>query len=331
MAIERHYAKYLKELGADLIHFPAPDKVFDFQAGNIVNKILFKTGIVTLYSKVSKELEAIAYKSKPDVIWIFKGMEILPATLEKLRKDFFLANYNPDHPFIIASRGSGNKNVTDSVGLYHLHFCYHSGLKKQIEQDYKIPATFLPFAYDLTESEYEEVKMEHEINKLCFLGNPDETRLSAIRYLADKGIAIDVYGHGWDRTILKQHKNVTVFDAVYGLPFWKKLRQYRVQLNVFRKHNIGSHNMRTFEIPAAGGIQLAPYSEEQTIFFEADREIFFYRSDEEMYNVAEKLMSMSTEAASAIREQARHRVKRDKNTYADRSFTVFNKFKNVVA
>ena len=32
--------------------------------------------------------------------------------------------------------------------------------------------------------------------------------------------------------------------------------------------------MRTFEVPAAGGIQLAPYSLEQTEFFLEDNEVF---------------------------------------------------------
>ena len=58
--------------------------------------------------------------------------------------------------------------------------------------------------------------------------------------------------------------------------FWRKNQEYRVQLNLFRQYNEGSHNMRTFEIPAVGGIQLTEYSTEQADFFKEGEEIFSF-------------------------------------------------------
>jgi len=60
------------------------------------------------------------------------------------------------------------------------------------------------------------------------------------------------------------------------------LKTYSIQLNIFRPHNIGSHNMRTFEIPAIGGLQLAPESAENREFFLPDSEIVLYSSVEEL-------------------------------------------------
>src|SRR5579863_7076280 len=281
-AIERLYIKYLTELGADIYLYPAADIVFDNHSANILNKILFKTKIRTGYRAVNKELIRQADLIKPDVIWVFKGMEIYPATLKLLGKKYALVNYNPDHPFVIASSGGGNKNVRDSVGLYRLHFCYNSNLQKQIEKDYKIPVVFLPFGYDLSAEEYAAILKEPELNRVCFLGNPDRTREETIEFVANNGYPVDVFGHGWDNTSLAHHNNVTVHDAIYGFEFWKKMRAYRVQLNIFRLHNIGSHNMRTFEIAGAGGIQLAPFSEEHAFFFKENRDIFLYRDKKEL-------------------------------------------------
>lgn len=327
MSIERIYAKYLRELGAEVNHFTAPDMVFDWHSKKIINKVLFRTGINRGYASVNRQLTDIVYSWKPDITWVFKGMELYPRTLAALKGKTKLVNYNPDHPYIIVSRGSGNKNVTDSVPLYDMHFCYHSGLIQKIRNQFNIPAVFLPFGFEMTEEDYEAAVGQPEINRICFLGNPDKIRESTILELADNGFAADVYGHGWDKTAVATNSAIKVHDAVYGEGFWKKLRQYRVQINIFREHNAGSHNMRTFEVPAVGGIQLLPYSEEQTAFFEDGREVFFYRNPQEMLEQAQRLLSLPAQQAHALRVAARKRSVESGYRYSDRARTVFENCK----
>ena len=326
-AIERYYVRYLKQFGARINHFPAPDIIFNYHSRNIFNKVLFKTKIKTGYAHVNKRLMQIAYDYKPDVIWVFKGMEIFPDTLEKLKKDFWLANYNPDHPFVITSSGSGNNNVTRSVGFYHLHFCYHTGLQQQIEKTFNLPAVFLPFAYETTDMVYEDQNNIDEINRVCFQGNPDKYRARKIEMLTEAGMEVDAYGIGWHHTALQHNSRVRLFNIASRPEFWKLNQQYRVQLNLFREYNNGSHNMRTFEIPAVGGIQLSPYSHEQTLFFDADKEIFFFNNDHEMVESAKKLLSLNQNEAMTIRSAARKRSIESPYTFRDRAQTVFDTFK----
>jgi len=331
MAIERHYVRHLTSLGVEIFHFAAPDIVYDFLSANILNKILFKTGIYTKYGTVNKELIAAAEAFQPDIIWVFKGMEVFPETLKLLGKKYKLANYNPDHPFIISSLGSGNNNVTDSVGLYDLHFCYSTSLQKHIEELYQIKTAFLPFGFELNEEEYKASLLEPEETGVCFLGNPDATRVDTIHYIAKHDIPIAVYGHGWQAEEFSKYPLVEVNDATYGSDFWLKLRQYRVQLNIFRKHNIGSHNMRTFEVPAVGGIQLTPYSDEQASFFEEGQEVFFYRDQDELILSINELLEMSIEEADVIRRQARARSLHEDYSYLNRARTVFSNFKEMLS
>ncbi len=330
MAIERHYVHYLRLLGADVLHYPSADIAADFYGAGIVNKLLFKTGIYTGYKPVNEALINKAYAYSPDLILVFKGMEIFPETLEKLGKDFRLANYNPDHPFIIVSKGSGNNNVTSSVGLYHCHFCYNRQLQQEIETKFNIPTVFLPFGFELPDSDYPAVSSEPEMMRACFLGNPDETRRQYVLALAQNGVPVDVYGHGWAKTGISKQAGVQVFDAVYGLECWKKLHQYRLQINIFRKHNNGSHNMRTFEIPAAGGIELSPFSEEQAGFFKEDQEIFFYNSREELISKAKKILAMTDTETATIRNAARKRSVQSGYRYADRAATVYGTAKKMM-
>ena len=329
-AIERYYVRYLKQLGAEINHFEAPDIVFNYHSRNIFNKILFKTKINTGYKPVNQKLIDIAYQYKPDVIWIFKGMEIYPETLMRLRTDFKLANYNPDHPFVITSSGSGNNNVTNSVGLYHLHFCYHTGLQAQIEKKFGLPTVFLPFAYDTSDMVYTDQNNITEIPRICFQGNPDKYRANKINMLTDAGMEVDAYGIGWGRTQLINNPRVRLFDIVPRPQFWKLNQEYRVQLNLFREYNNGSHNMRTFEIPAVGGIQLSPYSDEQTLFFDDNKEIFFFRNDSEMVAQAKKLLDMKTGEANHVRGAARKRSIESPYTFEDRARTVYDTFKKML-
>src|ERR1700712_5705469 len=84
VAIERHYKKYLMNFGVDILHYPAPDIIFRFHTANIFNKILFKTEIFKNYGHVNRELIRLATEFQPDIIWIFKGLEIYPSTLKTL-------------------------------------------------------------------------------------------------------------------------------------------------------------------------------------------------------------------------------------------------------
>jgi spore maturation protein CgeB len=55
----------------------------------------------------------------------------------------------------------------------------------------------------------------------------------------------------------------------------------KVNLNILRLQNKGSHNMRTFEIPACGGFMLHERSEEALELFEEGKEAEYYGSIEE--------------------------------------------------
>ncbi len=330
-ATERYFVDHLREFSAEVFQYNAPDIVFDNHSKNILNKILFKTKIRTGYKEVNDGLLSAAQLVNPDVIWVWKGMEIFPGTLKKLRsRGFKLANFNPDHPFIITSAGSGNSNVTNSVGLYDLHFCYHRKLISEIEERFHIPAVFLPFAYEKKDLTYLDPAGLSKINRVCFQGNPDNYRANMLSSLAMNGLEVDVYGQGWEKTKLAGMKNVRVYPIASRPDFWKKNQEYRIQLNLFRQYNEGSHNMRTFEIPAVGGIQLTEYSVEQADFFKEGEEIFFFRGKEDMLKKVNEILQMPESIITEIRNHARKRCLESGYTFTSRAMTVYKSFEKLI-
>jgi spore maturation protein CgeB len=325
-SIETHYLKYLRQmegLTVEVVSSSEIAKPYQTLIYKVINRL--SPNYNPYHQTVNQSLLQRAQLFRPDAILVFKGMEIYPQTLLQLRSlGIKLVNYNPDHPFLFVSRGSGNKNVRDNVGNYDLHLCYSLQIKQQIEKEYGLKAIHLPFGFELPEEDFKRVEREEELLKTCFIGNPDATRVQYLQYLLKNGLPVDVYGHNWAKHIReKKNSLLTIYPAVYGLEFWRTVRKYRVQLNIFREHNAGSHNMRTFEIPAVGGVQLAPFSSEHTDFFKENEEIFFYQSLEGLEEKIKFLLHTPISDMEAIRTQARKRSLVSAYSYEARAMQVY--------
>ncbi|RZJ53065.1 MAG: glycosyltransferase family 1 protein [Flavobacterium sp.] len=326
-AIENHYCKHLNELGVKTFLFPAGNifrKKYNTIGQKIIHKIYPKLILDEINNKLLDEISII----NPDIVWVFKGMEIYPKTLLEIRKKgIFLINYNPDHPFSFAHKGSGNANVKNSLSIYHLHLSYSKNIINELAKIYSADVLFLPFGYDHTGNVYDFLPSE-EINKIAFVGNPDANRTKILNNLASNGYSIDVFGNGWAKYVKAQ--NIKINDPIYGPELWETLQKYRIQLNIFRPHNLNSHNMRTFEVPSVGGIMLAPASEEHFQFFEDNKEAFFYRNEDELMKICEKILSLPKAEANKIRKAAHLRCIASKYSYLDRSEYLKSIFENYI-
>ena len=328
-AIENFYVKYLREVGIDIFHFPAQSIFYDHYQKNITNKIIYKLGISGILKQINKQFKKQVAQYKPDVIWVFKGMEIFPESLQWAKEQKIkLVNYNGDNPFLFSGKGSGNKNVTNAISLYDLHLTYNRAVKEEMEKEYHIKTEILPFGFDIEETIYDECKKEQEINKVCFLGNPDKHRGFFLQKLAEKGVQIDLYGNDWDKFV--QHPNVQTFTPVYADDCWLVLRKYRVQLNLMRPHNPDTHNMRTFEVPAVGGIQLAPYTPDHEIYFTPEKEIFLYTDMDNCVQQINKIISFTTSQTNLIRQSARARSIDAGYSYAERAKQAISIIKSII-
>lgn len=75
------------------------------------------------------------------------------------------------------------------------------------------------------------------------------------------------------------------------------------------KHPVPIVNLRAFEIPMSGGIQLCRYNPELAGYFEPEKEILFAHSDEELADKAKFYLAPEREAQRlAIRQAARKRA-----------------------
>lgn len=325
--LAHHYYRGLERIiGSDAIcgyyHNDDFNRVYQ---KNILSKIQHRLLPNQLFGRISMNLEELAEKHQPDTILIFKGMEVLPSTLKKLRsKNIRLVNYNLDHPFEFHSRGSGNKNVLNAIELYDLHISYSKKIINDLKSKYpRVKTAWLPFGFALEDSLFDSFKYkEEEINALCFVGVADKPRCEFVRKILKGGFPIHVYGHGWNE-MLESSPNLTVFGGVYNDDYWKTLHRYRVQLNLFRTHNEESHNMRSFEVPAVASIMLAPRTPEHLEFFTEGKEAFFFNNEEEAIKQTKNILSLPEEKALNIRKSARIRSINSGYAYEERAKQLF--------
>lgn len=90
------------------------------------------------------------------------------------------------------------------------------------------------------------------------------------------------------------------------------------------KHPLHIVNLRSFEIPMSGGLQICQYSEEIAEYFEDDKEIILYNSQEEMIDKARFYCSpKQANRRMIMRESARQRAEQN-HTWFIRFSKVFN-------
>lgn len=326
-AIENHFVKHFSSRGSTVELFPAQRFFYEYYYKNIGTKLICRLGLSRIYQEINANLLKRIEDFEPNVVFVFKGMEVLPETLVDMKKKGVkLVNYNPDNPFIFSGYGSGNKNVSESLKLYDLHLTYNLEILEKLKS-MQLKSEFFPFAFEEGIDRAPELIEAAEVLKPCFLGNPDKNRVEFLNQLADRGVKLDVYGNDWAKN--SRHPNITAYPPVYGDEMITVLRKYRVQLNLMRIHNLNSHNMRSQEIPGHGGIQLAPRTVEHEMLFNEGKEVFLYNDIDDCVEQINELLSISFEESFEIRKLAQNTAQ-SKHTYKQRSAQAAEMFEKLL-
>src|SRR4051812_37976906 len=98
-SLEKHYTKYLKEEGVDVRVSPLQSIFYQYYNKSIVHKVLYKLGVSGVKKAIKKNVKDNVEQWQPDVMWVFKGMEVTPELLQWVKtQGVKVVNYNPDNP-----------------------------------------------------------------------------------------------------------------------------------------------------------------------------------------------------------------------------------------
>ena len=144
-----------------------------------------------------------------------------------------------------------------------------------------------------------------------------------MKYLAQSGIKIDVFGNTWEKANVSNiSSNLTIhYQELVGGDYNHSLANAKIVLGFLRKINLDTQTSRTFEIPACGGFMIMEYTENQDRLFAEDKEMVYFRTKEELLDKVLYYIKHQDEARSIV-NKARLRCETDGYEYDYRINTI---------
>jgi len=217
---------------------------------------------------------------KADMLWVTKGQWALPELWQQykaIQPWTTLVCYNPDDPVVTYSRGGNAPWIKKSISCYDLYCTFKSDIVSDLKHFGAKKVAVIPFAWDpniLPRAQTTDIKYD-----LLFLANGDSERTKImIDIISDpltKNWNIGIFGH-WKKS---GHKRLD--SIIKPMPYKQDqiseaMANAVVSLNILRKQNITSHNLRSFEIPGAGGLSLSQFTEELGAIFPKDKAALYF-------------------------------------------------------
>jgi hypothetical protein len=179
---------------------------------------------------------------------------------------------------------------------------------------------YLPFAYEPTVHFPETPDPKFADRFACdvaFIGGGDADRVPYVDALRAAGVAVRVYGGGWDRY---PSWRSGWGGHVLGSEYRQAVAHARVQLCLVRRANRDGHVMRSFELPAMRSCILAEDTPEHREIYGAPdaSRVAYFTSERHMIEQAKRLLADETLRVAMANRVFQHVVEGASNTYGAR-------------
>lgn len=279
--IEKMYFRAFKKLGfkVNLLH------IYAIQNGLILGFIWKYFRFFYFFFIRKKIIKYISHNNKKyDLIIIFKGLYIdedfIPIIKKKSNNSKIIDIFTDDPLKTNYFKDISNENILKTIPCFDHIFIYSKVILKKLKKKYpKSRFSYLPFGYDSLIHKSLK-KKNNKIFKydLSFIGTADDERYQIIKQLDE--FKIILAGNGWNN--YKLGKNIKYVEEVNFQKFSKLLKESMLSLNILRKQNNSSHNMKTFEIPSMGGLMITNRTTEQNHFFPENKASLMYGNIREL-------------------------------------------------
>lgn len=316
------YARGFTELGADVRTFclaRAYDAVLPAVRTRGLRRIAAPVLLGAFNERVVREVSGIA----TDLVLVIKGHRLSAATIDAVREstDAPVVNLYPDDPF---SKERSNRLAygPNVLARYDACFTFARHLMPEYTQVGAQCVHYLPFARD-PELHAPLIDPSPPAFDVVFVGNLDEERVRVLDALASDN-RVAVFGERTTVTVPRSAAlaRATFGPAAYGPALARALASGAISLNVMRRQNAQSHNMRSYESPACGAFTLSQRTPELLeLFCEGEELVCFENVDELREAVAR--WRVDTRERARIARAGFERVRED--TYTRRASTILER------
>lgn len=280
----RHRFTVLSELGHDVV--PLDLNPYAIASSRILNGLQFRLSAGPGVWRFNRDFLRQAVETRPDVIWIDKGLYLWRQTIRRAREiggKTPVVHYNPDDPF--GGYRQGWRVFLQAIPEYDLHFVPRAVNVAEYERCGARRVVRYWFSFDRSAHCPVEISAADRARlggPVGFVGQREPERMQSMGFLAERGIPVRVWGPAWDRSMSTPNLRIEG-TGLFGPDYSKVVCAFDINLGFLRKRNRDLHTTRTFEIPACGAFLLAERTTEHQELFEEGREAVFFDSDAELF------------------------------------------------
>ena len=306
--LPQSYAEAFEALGHDVARFDC-EREYLSAAWYAHNRWARRLLRPALWRRVNaRTLEAVR-GARPEAVLVFKGTYMHSDTVRTLQEDeaVRVCNYYPDNPYCgmpLDPRKPSvqRRDLVSVLRCYGRVYTWDRRLVERLRRD-GVSAAYVPFGVDARV--YRPVKARacdecgNGAHEVVFVGQHDAKRQRTVDSVRRHCVAL--FGNRWRRAAARfGGRHAIHLRPAYGTRCAALYGAAQVSLNILNDLNMPGHNMRTFEIPASGGVMVATHTEEQAAFFPEGEAAWYYRQPEELDDLIEKLRR-----DRAVRERTR--------------------------
>lgn len=263
---------------------------------------------------VNNSLLKTALHARPKMIFLWRCIDILPKTINQLKKhlpDTTIVAYHNDNPF--SGLKARMKCRHFLAGLQHVDIAavYRPD---NIEHALNLRA---PRVELLMPSFVRTLHKHNDGNKqteVIFIGHYEsDGRTEALTGLHKSGIDVQVRGQRW-QSAQRKHPWLAKqpIKQLWGAPYVDALANAKIALAFLSTKNNDVYTRRCFEIPACGSLLMAPRTPELQQLFREDEEAVFWTTTDELVSKVHFLLKNESQRAT-IAAAGQQRVLHDQH------------------
>lgn len=323
-ALECSYASAFQDIGCEIHSFDivAAERRYCRlgMPGRLFNKFV---AVEPWIRKANREMLIKALRFKPGVLVVFGQNRVLAGALAQVRATLSTATAYiwPDTLVNL------NAMMIAALPLYDWVGTYSQGSVAIFECLGARRVEWLPLGADPHLHPVVPPRDEFHCD-VAFVGQwrPEREKAMAALLTELPGISVKVWGPDWKRRT--RHPGILrVWQkrSLHGLEFSQAVASVKVNLNIIDDTNYPAANMRFFEIPCAGGLQVCSSCPEMEDEFKHGETVFYYKTPDDLLDLIRSLLSDDS-LCKRVAQKAHEKVLNE-HTYKHRVQQILRMFK----
>jgi spore maturation protein CgeB len=277
---EEVYGRGFTAFGCEVQHFSWKESKPSLFSGSLLDRLAWRVAWQPLAKLANQKLVEAVNQFQPDLTLVVSPLLLNPDSILAMKQYGLAFVFFTDNP-IDAHRTHTNLWVQRGFPLWDAAFIWSQKLVDRLFDHGVKKAFFHPFCSDI---EYHFPKRQpNPIHDVAFIGNWDASRKRE-QYLK----AIANYHLGlWGSNYWNTHCQEPVLKGLcQGICSYQEIPEIlgsaKMGLNILRPQNEEGHNIRTYEIPAAGTLMLSERSSALLDLFIEDKEAVYFSNPDEL-------------------------------------------------